>query len=66
MVDIRPRSADICSYDDVEILAFPKKNLTSFFVQFPRPQMTIILNSTRSLSLRLRQGDERIVELSRT
>ena len=65
LIDIMPRSATIRAQGDAEIFAFPKKSLTSFFVQFPRVQMTMILNIARSLSLRLRSADERIVELSR-
>ena len=65
LIDIMPCSATICAQGDAEIFAFPKKSLTSIFVQFPRVQMTMILNIARNLSLRLRSADERIVELSR-
>jgi CRP/FNR family transcriptional regulator, cyclic AMP receptor protein len=65
LIDIQPRSAHICAREDVELLALPKKQLTALFGQFPRIQMTIILNIARNLSLRLREADERIVALSR-
>ena len=65
LIDIMPRSADIRAATGVEILAFPKKELTAFFTRSPVVQMTMILNISRNLSLRLRQADTRIVELSR-
>ncbi len=64
LVDILPRSADIRAVETAEVLAFPKKELTSFFTQSPRVQMTMILNISRNLSLRLREADTRIVELA--
>ena len=65
LIDILPRSADIHAEIPSEILAFPKKELTSFFTSSPRVQMTMILNIARNLSLRLREADARIVELSK-
>lgn len=65
LIDIMPRSADIRSVGATSVLAFPKKSLTTVFTQAPRVQMTLILNISRILSLRLREADERIVELSR-
>ena len=65
LIDIMPRSANIRAERDAEILAFPKKELASFFTKLPRAQMTMILNIARNLSLRLRASGERIVELSR-
>jgi len=65
LIDIQPRSAHIRAREDVDILAFSKKVLTSLFTRFPRVQMTIILNIARRLSLRLREANTRIVELSR-
>ena len=64
LIDILPRSADIRAAEATEVLAFPKKELTTFFTQSPRVQMTMILNISRNLSLRLREADSRIVELS--
>ena len=64
LVDILPRSADIRAKTHAEILAFPKRDLTSFFVQLPRVQMTMILNIARNLSLRLRDADAHIMQLS--
>ena len=64
LIDNMPRSADIRASGPAEALAFPKRQLTSFFTQSPRVQMTMILNIARNLSLRLRQADSRIVELS--
>ena len=64
LIDILPRSADIRAVGQVEVLAFPKRDLTDFFTRSPRVQMTMILNIARSLSLRLREADARIVELS--
>ena len=64
LVDIMPRSADILAISDSEVLAFPKRELAGFFVQSPRVQMTMILNISRNLSLRLRTADARIVQLS--
>ena len=65
LIDIMPRSADIRAPESVTVLAFPKRELTAFFTQSPRVQMTMILNISRNLSLRLREADSRIVELSR-
>ncbi len=65
LIDIMPRSADIRAECDSRILAFPKKELTTFFTRSPRVQMTMILNIARSLSIRLRQADERILQLAR-
>lgn len=65
LIDIMPRSADIRAPESVVVLAFPKKELTAFFTQSPRVQMTMVLNISRNLSLRLREADARIVELSR-
>lgn len=65
LVDIMPRSADIRAKSDAEVLAFPKRELATFFNQSPRAQMTMILNIARNLSFRLRDADARIVELSR-
>ena len=65
LIDILPRSADIRAAGEARILALPKQQLTSFFTQSPRVQMTMILNISRNLSLRLRQADERILALSR-
>ena len=64
LIDIMPRSADVRAREDTELLAFPKRELTSFFASSPRAQMTMILNIARNLSLRLRDADLRIVELS--
>ena len=64
LVDTLPRSADIRAKTDAEVLAFPKRDLTSFFVQLPRVQMTMILNIARNLSLRLRDADAHIMQLS--
>jgi CRP-like cAMP-binding protein len=64
LIDILPRSADIRAIVDCQILAFPKKQLSTFFTQSPRVQMTMILNISRSLSLRLRAADAKIVGLS--
>ena len=65
LIDIMPRSADVRAREHTELLAVPKRALTSFFTSFPRAQMTMILNIARNLSLRLREADLRIVELSR-
>jgi len=65
LIDILPRSADIRAECDSRVLAFPKKELTTFFTRSPRVQMTMILNISRSLSLRLREADERILQLAR-
>ena len=63
LIDIMPRSAHVSACTQTSIWAFPKKDLTAFFTQAPRAQMTIILNIARNLSLRLRAADGRIVEL---
>ncbi len=65
LIDIMPRSADVRAREDTELVALPKRALASFFSSFPRAQMTMILNIARNLSLRLREADLRIVELSR-
>ena len=64
LVETMPRSADIRAKTHAEIVAFSKRDLTSFFVQLPRAQMTMILNIARNLSLRLRDADAHIVQLS--
>ncbi len=64
LIDIMPRSADVRACEETELLAFPKRTLASFFASSPRAQMTIVLNIARNLSLRLREADLRIVELS--
>ncbi len=64
LIDILPRSANIRATVDSSTLAFPKKQLSGFFTQSPRVQMTMILNISRNLSLRLRAADARIVALS--
>lgn len=64
LIDILPRSADIRARGEARILAFPKKELSAFFTRSPRVQMTLILNISRNLSLRLREADERIVALT--
>ncbi|MEC7842978.1 MAG: cyclic nucleotide-binding domain-containing protein [Candidatus Latescibacterota bacterium] len=64
LVDTMPRSADIRAKTHAEIVAFSKRDLTSFFVQLPRVQMTMILNIARNLSLRLRDADAHIMQLS--
>ena len=66
LIDILPRSAHIRAAGQVEVLAFPKRELTGFFTRSPQVQMTMILNIARGLSLRLREADNRIVELSGT
>ena len=50
---------------EAKILAFPKQVLTTLFARVPRVQMTLVLNIARNLSLRLREADARIAELSR-
>ncbi|MCC7261653.1 MAG: cyclic nucleotide-binding domain-containing protein [Candidatus Latescibacteria bacterium] len=65
LIDILPRSADVCAEGPVRLLAFPKRKLAEVFARFPRLQVNLILNIARSLSLRLREADDRIVELSR-
>jgi CRP/FNR family cyclic AMP-dependent transcriptional regulator len=64
LIDILPHSADIRAIVDCRILAFPKKPLSTFFTQSPRVQMTMILNISRNLSLRLREANAKIVGLS--
>ena len=65
LIDILPRSANIRADRETSILAFPKRELTGFFSRSPRVQMTMILNIARNLSIRLREADERILQLSR-
>jgi CRP-like cAMP-binding protein len=64
LIDILPRSADVRADQPTRLLAFPKKELAAVFGRQPRIQMTLILNIARHLSLRLRQADERIVDLA--
>jgi len=64
LIDILPRSADIRAVTETRVIAFPKKQLSGFFTQSPRVQMTMILNISRNLSLRLRAADAKIVALS--
>ncbi|MFP6592950.1 MAG: cyclic nucleotide-binding domain-containing protein [Candidatus Latescibacterota bacterium] len=66
LIDILPRLADIRAVVDTRVLAFPKKQLSGFFTRSPRVQMTMILNISRNLSLRLRAADAKIVALSTT
>lgn len=65
LIDILPRSANVFASGQSRILAFPKKVLTTVFAKVPRVQMTLVLNIARNLSLRLREADVRIAELSR-
>ena len=65
LIDILPRSADIRADGAAKVLAFPKRELTGFFSRSLRVQMTMILNIARNLSLRLREADERILQLAR-
>ena len=65
LIDMMPRSADIRARGLTSVMAFPKTGLTTVFTAGPRLQMTLILNISRTLSLRLREADARIVELSR-
>lgn len=65
MIDLLPHSAHVRSRDDSEVLALAKQQLVSFFADHPQAQMAMILNMARTLSLRLRDADERIVQLSR-
>lgn len=65
LIDILPRSADVRAEGPVRLLAFPKRKLAEIFARLPRLQVNLILNIARSLSLRLREADDRIVELSR-
>ena len=65
LIDILPHSADVYGRSETRILAFPKKVLTTLFSRMPRVQMALVLNIARNLSLRLREADTRIVELSR-
>ena len=64
LLDMMPRSADIRACGPTSVMAFPKQGLTAVFTAEPRLQMTLILNISRTLSLRLREADARIVELS--
>lgn len=64
LIDIMPRSAHVRACAPTSIWAFPKKDLTGYFTQSPRAQMTIILNIARNLSLRLRESGAHIVELT--
>jgi CRP-like cAMP-binding protein len=65
LVDILPRSADVRALSPVRLLAFPKRKLAAAFTRWPRLQVTLILNLARGLSLRLREADNKIVELNR-
>lgn len=65
LIDILPRSANVYASGETRILAFPKQVLTTLFSRVPRAQMTLVLNIARNLSLRLREADARIAELSR-
>ena len=65
LIDILPRSAHIRTCGPAAIWAFPKKELTAYFTQSPRAQMTLILNIARTLSLRLRDAGTHIVQLMR-
>ena len=64
LVDAMPRSATVRAKTHAEIVAFSKRDLTSFFIQLPRAKMTMILNIARTLSLRLRDADAHIMQLS--
>ena len=64
-IDILPRSGSVYSSGETRMLAFPKQVLTILFSRVPRVQMTLLLNIARNLSLRLREADTRILEVSR-
>jgi CRP/FNR family transcriptional regulator, cyclic AMP receptor protein len=65
LIDTLPRSANVLACGQTRILAFPKKVLTTVFSKMPRVQMTLVLNIARNLSLRLREADLRIADISR-
>ena len=65
LIDILPRSANVYAGGEAKILAFPEQVLTTLFARVLRVQMTLVLNIARNLSLRLREADARIAELSR-
>ena len=65
LIDILPRSASVYSSGETRILAFPKQVLTTLFSRVRRVQMTLVLNIARNLSIRLREADTRILEVSR-
>ena len=65
LIDILPRSADVRAEGALRLLAFPKRKLAEVFARTPKLQVSLILNFARTLSLRLREADDKIVELSR-
>jgi len=65
LIDILPRSANVYAGGEAKSLAFPEQVLTTLFARVLRVQMTLVLNIARNLSLRLREADARIAELSR-
>ena len=65
LIDILPRSADVRAQGALRLLAFPKRKLAEIFGRVPKLQVSLILNFARTLSLRLREADSKIVELSR-
>ena len=65
LIDILSRSGSVYSSGETRILAFPKQVLTTLFSRVPWGQVTRVLNIARNLSLRLREADTRIPEVSR-
>ena len=63
-VDVMPRSATVRASRPTRLLAFHLERLRAFFDAHPGAHLTIVLNIARMLSKRLREADQRIVELT--
>ena len=63
-VDVMPRSATIRASRPTRLLLFRLERLRAFFDAHPGAHLAIVLNIARMLSRRLREADERIVELT--
>jgi CRP-like cAMP-binding protein len=63
-VDVMPRSATVRASRSTRLLAFRLEKLRAFFDSHPGAHLAIVLNIARMLSKRLREADERIVELT--
>ncbi len=63
-VDVMPRSATVRASRQTRLLAIRLEKLRAFFEAHPGAHLAIVLNIARMLSKRLREADERIVELT--
>ena len=62
LVDSAPRSASAVAKTDVKLIYLKKDSFKIFLDEHPRPACKILLKLLRTLSLRLRQADSKVVD----